>query len=221
MSPIVRSESYFIMRMPPAKYMSIGPTLVKVVRTTLNHLPAMLSLIFRLIILRLAFSYLSYSYFSLPKSLTRSWPLTDRVSFKMPLTSSFTCCDSLVSFHLCLPAFLVGTVKIGTMIIPTSAKIQFFWNIAIIAITSVIELDKILLKVFVTTALTPSMSLVILVMISPWLLLVKNFWLIFCRCEYIWFLMSNVMCCAIHVFMYVSATPMRLANSVTASDKAI
>ena len=48
---------------------------------------------------------------------------------------------------------------------------------------------------------------------------VKNFWLIFCRCEYIWFLMSNVMCCAIHVFMYVSATPMRLAMSVTARER--
>ena len=145
----------------------------------------MLSLMLRPIILRLAFSYLSYSYFSLPKSLTRSWPLTDKVSFKMPLTSSFTCCDSLVSFHLCLPAFLVGTVKIGTITMPTSAKIQFFWNIAIMAIMSVMEFDSMLLKVFVTTAFTPSMSLVILVMMSPWLLLVKNFWLIFCRCEYI------------------------------------
>ena len=167
----------------------------------MNHLPAMLSLMLRPIILRLAFSYFSYSYFSFPKSFTRSCPLTDNVSFKMPFTSSFTCCDSFVSFHLCLPAFRVGKVKSGTITIPTSARIQFFWNIAIMAITSVIEFDKMLEKVFVMTALTPSISLVILVMMSPWLLLVKNFWLIFCRCEYIWFLMSKVMCCAIHVFM--------------------
>ena len=120
-----------------------------------------------------------------------------------------------------MPAFLVGTVKIGTITMPTRARIQFFWNIAIMAIMSVMEFDSMLLKVFVTTAFTPSISLVILVMMSPWLLLVKNFWLIFCRCEYIWLRISKVMCCAIHVFMYVSATPIRLATSVTARDSAI
>ena len=65
---------------------------------------------------------------------------------------------------------------------PTRARIQFFWNIAIMAMISVIEFERILLKVLVTTAFTPSMSLVILVMISPWLFVVKNLCDIFCRC---------------------------------------
>ena len=47
------------------------------------------------------------------------------------------------------------------------ARIQFFWNIATIAKTRVMELDKILLNVFVMTDSTPSMSDVIRVMMSP------------------------------------------------------
>ena len=47
------------------------------------------------------------------------------------------------------------------------ASIQFFWNIAAIAKMRVMELDKILLKVFVMTDSTPSMSEVIRVMMSP------------------------------------------------------
>ena len=104
---------------------------------------------------------------------------------------------------------------------PTSARIQFFWNIAIMAMISVMELERMLLKVLVITDFTPSMSLVILVMISPWLLVVKNLWDMLCRCEYIWLRMSYVMCCAIQVLMYVSATPIRLARRVTISDRTI
>ena len=58
-------------------------------------------------------------------------------------------------------------VKSGTIMMPTRARIQFFWNIATSAIISVIELERMLLNVLVIIVLTPSMSLVILVMISP------------------------------------------------------
>ena len=42
--------------MPPTRYRSIGPTLVIVVRMTLNQRPAMLSLILSSIMRRFAFS---------------------------------------------------------------------------------------------------------------------------------------------------------------------
>ena len=56
---------------------------------------------------------------------------------------------------------------------------------AIRATTSVIELDRMLVKVPEITVLTPSMSLVMRVMISPWLLDVKKRWDMLCRWLYI------------------------------------
>ena len=51
-------------------------------------------------------------------------------------------------------------------------------------------LERMLAKVPVTTDSTPEMSLVMRVMISPWLAEVKNRWDIFCRWRYIWLRMS-------------------------------
>ena len=42
-----------------------------------------------------------------------------------------------------------GSVKSGTITSPTSARIQFFWNMAIRATTRVIELERMLVKVLV------------------------------------------------------------------------
>ena len=69
--------------------------------------------------------------------------------------------------HLFFPALLVGSAKRGIITMPIRASIQFFWNIAITAMTSVITLEIMLVKVLVTTLSTPPMSLVILVMMSP------------------------------------------------------
>ena len=63
----------------------------------------------------------------------------------------------------------------------------------------VIELERMLVNVPEITVLTPSISLVMRVMISPWLLDVKNRCDMFCRWLYIWLRMSKVMCCAIQV----------------------
>ena len=52
-----RVEAEHIVPIPPTRYRAIGPMLVRVLRMTLNQRPAIDSLIFRLIILRLAFSY--------------------------------------------------------------------------------------------------------------------------------------------------------------------
>ena len=52
----------------------------------------------------------------------------------------------------------------------------------------------------VITDCTPPMSLVMRVMMSPWLLVVKNRWLICCKWAYILLRMSKVMCCAIQLF---------------------
>ena len=94
----------------------------------------------------------------------------------------------------------VGRVNSGTTAMPTSARIQFFWNMAITATTRVMVLDRMLVKVPVTTLSTPEISLVIRVMISPWLAEVKNRWDIFCRCRYIWFRISKEICWAIQLF---------------------
>ena len=106
------------------------------------------------------------------------------------MISSLQAWDSLAYFQRVLPALRVGSVNSGTTTMPISARIQFFWNIAMIAIISVITLDRMLVKVLVITCCTPSMSLVMRVMISPWLLVVKKRWDIFCRWEYIWLRMS-------------------------------
>ena len=46
-SPTLRSESYFIIRMPPTRYSSSGPTLDTVEITPRNQRPAMPSRMFR------------------------------------------------------------------------------------------------------------------------------------------------------------------------------
>ena len=67
---------------------------------------------------------------------------------------------------------------------------QFFWYMAATATTRVLMLDRMLEKVLVITDSTPAMSPVMRVMISPWLVEVKNRWLIFCRWRNIWQRMS-------------------------------
>ena len=163
---------------------------VSVLSSIKNHRPAILSRMFSLIIRPLASSYRSYSLFSRPNSFTSSWPLTESVSFRMPLISSLQAWASPASFHRRLPAIRVGRVNSGTTAMPIRASSQFFWNMAITATIRVMVLDKMLVNVFVTTLSTPLTSLVIRVMMSPWLAEVKNRWLIFCRCRYIWFRMS-------------------------------
>ena len=175
--------------------------LATVEMTTRNHLPAICSLMLRSIMRRFAFSYFSYSSSSLPKSLTSSWPLTDMVSFKMPLMSSDAAWASRVRVQRVLPARLVGIVKRGMMMTPIVARIQLRLYMATTAMMSVVALERMLVIVFVMTERTPSMSEVMRVMMSPWLLVVKKRWDISCRCRYIVFRMSNVMCWAIHVFM--------------------
>ena len=90
-------------------------------------------------------------------------------------------------------------VNTGTISSPSVASTQFFWYIAMSATISVMTLDRMLVKVLVMVFFTPSMSLVILVMISPWLLEVKKRWLMLCRCLNIALRMSKVMCCAIQL----------------------
>ena len=80
--------------------------------------------------------------------------------------------------------------KSGMTQMPSTARIQFFWNIITRATTSVIEFDRMFRNVFVITDSTPEMSLVIRVMISPWLFVVKNRCDIRCRCENIWLRIS-------------------------------
>ena len=63
---------------------------------------------------------------SFPNSFTSSCPLTDSVSLRIPLISSFAAWDSFVRDHLAFPALLVGSVNSGTITIPTRARIQFF-----------------------------------------------------------------------------------------------
>ena len=84
---------------------------------------------------------------------------------------------------------------------PISARIQFFRNMATSATIRVMEFERMLLKVLVMTDSTPSISLVILVMTSPWLLVVKNLWDMLWRCLNILLRMSKVMCWAIQVFI--------------------
>ena len=73
---------------------------------------------------------------------------------------------------------------------PRVASIQFFWYIAARATMRVIELERMLASVPLTTCCTPEMSLVMRVMMSPCLWLVKNDCGIFCRWAYIVFRMS-------------------------------
>ena len=73
---------------------------------------------------------------------------------------------------------------------PSTARIQFFWNIITSATTSVMEFERMFRNVFVITDSTPEISLVIRVMMSPWLFDVKNLCDIRCRCENIWLRMS-------------------------------
>ena len=122
----------------------MGPTLVMVVSTTRNQRPAIRSLMFRLIIRPLARSYFLYSCSSRQNSFTRVWPLTDRVSFRMPLISSLHSWASRVRVHRRWPAFLVGMVNRGTMMMPTVARIQFFRYMAISATARVMEFDRML-----------------------------------------------------------------------------
>ena len=159
----------------------------------------MLSLMLRPIIFLFAASYFSYSACSLPNSFTSCWPLTDKVSFRIPLISSLHSCDSRVRSHLVFPARRVGITKRGMISTPTVARIQFSRYMTTTATVSVMTLERMLVIVFVIVRCTPSISLVMRVMMSPWLLVVKKRCDIFCRCLYILFRMSNVMCCAIHV----------------------
>ena len=119
-----------------------------------------------------------------------SWPLTDSVSFSMPLISSLQAWDSLANFQRVRPARRVGMVKSGTITMPISARTQFLRNMATMAMISVMTFERMLVKVLVITCCTPSMSLVIRVMTSPCRLVVKKRWDIFCRWPYIWFRMS-------------------------------
>ena len=64
---------------------------------------------------------------------------------------------------------------------PMVASIQFFLYMATTATIRVMLLERMLEKVPEMVDCTPAMSLVILVMISPWLFVVKNFWDILCR----------------------------------------
>jgi len=59
---------------------------------------------------------------------------------------------------------------------------------------------RMLVSVLAMICCTPPMSLVMRVMMSPWLLVVKKRCDICCRWRYILLRMSKVMCCAIHVF---------------------
>ena len=68
------------------------------------------------------------------------------------------------------------------------------------AAMSVTELERMLVSVLVMIWRTPEMSLVMRVMMSPWLFVVKNDWLMRCRWRYICPRMSNVMCSAIQLF---------------------
>ena len=149
---------------------------------------------------RFADSYFSYSYSSLQKSFTSICPLTESVSFRMPLISSLHSCDSLVRVQRVLPAFRVGIVNSGTMIRPTVARIQFLRYIAVIATIRVIAFERMLVNVFVITDSTPEISLVMRVMMSPWLFDVKNLCDICCRWRYMLLRMSKVICCAIQLF---------------------
>ena len=96
----------------------------------------------------------------------------------------------MANFQRVLPACRVGSVNSGTATMPISASIQFLRNMAIMAMTRVMALDRMLENVLTMTCFTPSMSLVMRVMMSPWLLVVKNRWDIFCRWRYIWLRMS-------------------------------
>ena len=119
-----------------------------------------------------------------------NWPLTESVSLRMPLISSLQACDSFAYFQRVLPARRVGSVNSGTITMPIRASIQFLRNMATIAMISVMALERMLVNVLVITCCTPSMSLVMRVMMSPWLLVVKKRCDIFCRCAYIWLRMS-------------------------------
>ena len=69
----------------------------------------------------------------------------------------------------------------GTTSTPSSASIQLRLNITARAAIRVMVLDRMEVNVLVITDWTPDISLVMRVMISPWLLAVKKRWLIFCR----------------------------------------
>ena len=69
----------------------------------------------------------------------------------------------------------------GTTATARVARSQLWLYMIIRAAASVITFLMILVKVLVMTRCTPSISLVIRVMISPWLLVVKKLWGICCR----------------------------------------
>ena len=125
------------------------------------------SLMLSEIIFRFSSSYRLYSLFSCPKSFTSICPLTESVSLRMPFILSLHSCDSRVSDHLVFPALRVGIANRGTITRPIVARSQFFWYIAARATISVITLERMLENVLVIVIFTPSMSLVILVTMSP------------------------------------------------------
>ena len=164
--------------------------LVKVFIATRNQRPAMLSLMLRRVISPLIFWYFSYSIFSLVNNFTNICPLTLSVSFRTWLISSFFSCDFSARLQRVFPTLFVGSTNNGTIIIPTVARIQFFWYIATTEVASTAILLKMLVRVLEITLCTPEISLVIRVITSPCLLLVKKRWDIFCKWAYIWLRMS-------------------------------
>ena len=97
----------------------------------------------------------------------------------------------------------------------------FLCIIARMAAVSVIALERMLVKVLEMTASTPSISLVMRVMISPWLPEVKNCWGIFSRCRNMRLRMSKVTCWEIQAFSQLSSTPIRFALKVTPRERTI
>ena len=115
--------------------------------------------------LTLAFSYTSiFSLMLLAFNLLPIPPLDGFHVLEECLPYRLRYSQGYLQFQRYSPMILMAIFIIGT-----------FSNVSVLSsIISVIELERILLKVLVMTDFTPSMSLVILVTMSPWLLVVKN-----------------------------------------------
>ena len=106
------------------------------------------------------------------------------------MISSLHSWDSRVRDQRVLPAVRVGITNRGTIRMPRVASSQFCRYMTTTATIRVILLERISVRVLVMTRWTPSMSLVMRVMISPWLLVVKKRWDISCRWRYMLLRMS-------------------------------
>ena len=94
-------------------------------------------------------------------------PDTDRDSFTTSFNSSAFACDSDNSFHLFLPADLVGSTNKGITSIPIIDKRKSILNRATTVVITVAILEMIFVRVELITLDTPEISEFILVMISP------------------------------------------------------